>query len=144
MSRSSGQDVYGVIVIGTGPIGQTVADRACAAGLSIAAVERELVGVSARTGRASPARRCCGRSCRSPDNQGQADSLTSIGAELIRGHGRLDGPRRVAVETPGGGRVPLAARHAVAICTGSRPALPDRPACARPGRGPTDRLPTPT
>src|SRR5258706_9930603 len=127
MSRSSGQDVYGVIVIGTGPIGQTVADRACAAGLSIAAVERELVGVSARTGRASPARRCCGRSCRSPDDQGQADSLTSLGAELIRGRGRLNGPRRVAVETPGGRRVPLTARHAVAICTGSRPALSDLP-----------------
>ncbi len=44
MSRSSGQDVYDVIVIGTGPIGQTVADRACAAGLSVAAMERELVG----------------------------------------------------------------------------------------------------
>src|SRR5258706_6587920 len=138
MSRSSGQDVYGVIVIGTGPIGQTVADRACAAGLSIAAVERELVGVSARTGRASPARRCCGRSCRSPDDQGQADSLTSLGAELIRGRGRLNGPRRVAVETPGGGRVPLTARHAVAICTGSRPALPDLPGLrqARPWTNP--------
>jgi pyruvate/2-oxoglutarate dehydrogenase complex dihydrolipoamide dehydrogenase (E3) component len=31
-------------VIGTGPIGQTAADRARAAGLSVAAVERELVG----------------------------------------------------------------------------------------------------
>ena len=35
---------YDVIVIGAGPIGQTVADRARAAGLSVATVERELVG----------------------------------------------------------------------------------------------------
>ena len=38
------ESLYDVIVIGTGPIGQTVADRARAAGLSVAAVERELVG----------------------------------------------------------------------------------------------------
>jgi len=36
--------LYDVIVIGTGPVGQTVTDRAHAAGLSVAAVERELVG----------------------------------------------------------------------------------------------------
>ena len=35
---------YDVIVIGTGPVGYTVAARARAAGLSVAAVERELVG----------------------------------------------------------------------------------------------------
>jgi len=38
------EDSYDVIVIGAGPIGQTVTDRARAAGLSVAAVERELVG----------------------------------------------------------------------------------------------------
>ena len=38
------EDPYDVIVIGAGPIGQTVADRARAAGLSVAVVERELVG----------------------------------------------------------------------------------------------------
>lgn len=38
------ESLYDVIVIGTGPIGQTVAGRARAAGLSVAAVERELVG----------------------------------------------------------------------------------------------------
>ena len=29
MSRSSAENIYDVIVVGTGPIGQTVADRAC-------------------------------------------------------------------------------------------------------------------
>jgi hypothetical protein len=43
MSAAAG-NLYDVIVIGTSPIGQTVTDRARAAGLSVAAVERELVG----------------------------------------------------------------------------------------------------
>ena len=37
------ENVYDVIVIGAGPVGYTVADRARAAGLSVAVVERELV-----------------------------------------------------------------------------------------------------
>jgi dihydrolipoamide dehydrogenase len=61
---------------------------------------------------------------------GQADWLKGIGAQLVRGHGRLDGSRRVAVETPDGGPVLLTARHAVAICTDSRPAIPDLPGIA--------------
>jgi pyruvate/2-oxoglutarate dehydrogenase complex dihydrolipoamide dehydrogenase (E3) component len=59
------------------------------------------------------------------NDEGQAGGLKSIGAELIRGHGRLNGHRRVAVETPDGGTVALTARHAVVICTGSRPDLPE-------------------
>jgi dihydrolipoamide dehydrogenase len=59
------------------------------------------------------------------NDEGQAAGLKSLGAELIRGHGRLDGHRRVAVETRDGGTVALTARHAVVICTGSRPALPE-------------------
>jgi pyruvate/2-oxoglutarate dehydrogenase complex dihydrolipoamide dehydrogenase (E3) component len=61
------------------------------------------------------------------DDAGQADWVAGIGATLVRGHGRLDGPRRVAV-TSGGGEVSvLTARHAVVVCTGSRAALPDLP-----------------
>jgi dihydrolipoamide dehydrogenase len=59
------------------------------------------------------------------NDEGQAGGLKGIGAELIRGHGRLDGPRRVTVETPDGETLTLAARHAVVICTGSRPDLPE-------------------
>jgi len=59
------------------------------------------------------------------NDEGQATGLKSTGAELIRGHGRLDGHRRVAVATPDGGTVTLTARQAVVICTGSRPALPE-------------------
>ena len=37
-------DTYDVIVIGAGPVGQNVTERSRAAGLSVAVVERELVG----------------------------------------------------------------------------------------------------
>ena len=37
------------------------------------------------------------------NDQGQVAGLKSLGAELIHGHGRLDGHRRVAVATPDGG-----------------------------------------
>ena len=35
---------YDVVVIGAGPVGQSVVERVRAAGLSVAVVERELVG----------------------------------------------------------------------------------------------------
>jgi len=64
------------------------------------------------------------------DDAGQADWVKGIGATLVRGHGRLDGPRRVVVTTANGEELALAARHAVVVCTGSRPALPDLPGLA--------------
>src|SRR3954453_12409270 len=157
------QNSYDVIVIGAGPIGQNVADRARAAELSVAVVERELVGgecsywacvpskallrpviavADARridgareavTGSLDPAR-VFGRRNRYVsdwDDSGQADAyVTGIGADLVRGYGRLEGPRRVAVTTPTGEVVTLTARHAVAICIGSGAALPDIPGIA--------------
>lgn len=64
------------------------------------------------------------------DHGGQ-EWLASVGIELVRGHGRLDGSRRVVV-TPsgGGGDEVLVARHAVAVCTGSDPMVPDIPGLA--------------
>jgi len=61
------------------------------------------------------------------NDSGQVDSLDQAGITLIRGHGRLAGPRAVAVTTPDGATVHLSARHAVAVCTGSRAALPPLP-----------------
>jgi dihydrolipoamide dehydrogenase len=151
------QVTYDAIVLGAGPVGYTVADRIRAAGLSVATVERELVGGECSYWACIPskamlrpvvavadARRVAGafqtvtRPVDVPavfarrdewvtgwNDQAQAAGLKSLGAELIRGHGRLDGHRRVAVETPDGGTVALTARHAVVICTGSRTALPE-------------------
>lgn len=63
-------------------------------------------------------------------DDGQVAWLDSTGIDLVRGQGRLDGPRRVAVETPEGGRRLLTARHAVAVCTGTRALVPDLPGIA--------------
>jgi NADPH-dependent 2,4-dienoyl-CoA reductase/sulfur reductase-like enzyme len=56
------ENVYDVIVIGAGPIGQNVADRARAAGLTVAVVDGNWSGASALIGPAFPVRLCCGRS----------------------------------------------------------------------------------
>src|SRR6185437_14306862 len=150
---------YDVVVLGAGPIGQNVADRARAAGLAVAVVERELVGGECSYWACVPSKALLrpviavadargveggreavagsidpggvfGRRDRYVndwDDSSQADYVTSLGATLIRGHGRLDGPRRVVVTTPSGEEMELTAEHAVVICTGSRPALPDLP-----------------
>ena len=155
---------YDVIVIGAGPVGQNVADRAHAAGLTVAVVERELVGGECTYWACIPskallrpviavadARRVDGartavtgsidptgvfaRRDRYVNNWDDGTEIArgvlgTGGADLVRGHGRLDGPRRVAVATPDDRLVVLAARHAVAVCTGSRPTLPDLPGIA--------------
>ncbi|WAJ44655.1 NAD(P)/FAD-dependent oxidoreductase [Mycobacterium sp. Aquia_216] len=153
---------FDVVVLGAGPIGQNAAERARAADLRVAVVERELVGGEcsywacvpskallrpvlalsdarrvdgareAVTGSIDPAgvfgRR--NRYVSNWDDSGQADWVAGIGATLVRGHGRLDGARRVTVSTASGDEVTLGARHAVVVCTGTRAALPDVPGIA--------------
>ncbi|SCL27408.1 dihydrolipoamide dehydrogenase [Micromonospora rhizosphaerae] len=150
---------YDVVVIGAGPVGENVADRARAAGLSTVIVERELLGGECSYWACEPskallrpvlaradARRVPGlrQAVAGPldveavlahrdkmsaywNDENQVDWLNAVSVDLIRGHGRLDGPRQVAVQTPDGDTVRLTARHAVAICTGTSAALPDTP-----------------
>ncbi|MFD5841022.1 dihydrolipoyl dehydrogenase family protein [Streptomyces chartreusis] len=157
--QTSGTATYDVIVLGAGPVGQNVADRARAAGLSVAVVERELVGGECSYWACVPskallrpviavadARRVDGareavsgridtdrvfarrnRYVTDWDDSGQALWVKSIGADLFRGHGRIDGPRRVTVTRDDGASQTLIARHAVAVATGSDPVLPDLP-----------------
>ncbi|MEZ0066445.1 pyruvate/2-oxoglutarate dehydrogenase complex dihydrolipoamide dehydrogenase (E3) component [Streptacidiphilus sp. MAP12-20] len=63
-------------------------------------------------------------------DDGQVRWLDGVGITLVRGHGRLDGEKRVVVETAEGERRVLVARHAVALCTGTRAALPGLPGLA--------------
>ncbi|MFC5219937.1 dihydrolipoyl dehydrogenase family protein [Streptomyces coerulescens] len=157
--QTPGITTYDVIVLGAGPVGQNVADRARAAGLSVAVVERELVGGECSYWACVPskallrpviavadARRVDGareavsgridtdrvfarrnRYVTDWDDSGQALWVKSIGADLFRGHGRIDGPRRVTVTRDDGASQTLTARHAVAVATGSDPVLPDLP-----------------
>ncbi|MFJ3334919.1 dihydrolipoyl dehydrogenase family protein [Streptomyces sp. NPDC086766] len=150
---------YDVVVLGAGPVGENVADRTRAAGLSTAVVESELVGGECSYWACMPskallrpviaradARRLPGlrQAVQGPldtaavlarrdeytshwHDDGQVGWLDGIGADLHRGHGRLDGPRTVTVTGPDGARTVLTARHAVAVCTGSRARLPGLP-----------------
>lgn len=159
---AAGAAEFDVVVLGAGPIGQNAAERARAAGLRVALVERELVGGECSYWACVPSkallrpvialsdtRRIDGardavtgplnaegvfgrrnRYVTDWDDSSQADWVSGIGATLIRGHGRLDGARRVVVTDGAGERLALPARHAVVICTGSRSALPDLPGLA--------------
>ncbi len=154
--------IFDVIVIGAGPVGQTITERSRNAGLSVAVVERELVGGECSYWGCVPskallrpvlavsdARKVDGareavsgglaaggvfgrrdRYVTNFDDSGQANWVKETGAELIRGHARLDGERRVAVATSDDQSVVLTARHAVAVCIGSGAALPNLPGIA--------------
>ncbi|MFE7332715.1 FAD-dependent oxidoreductase [Streptomyces sp. NPDC057565] len=118
---------YDVVVLGAGPVGTNVADRARAAGLTTAVVERELVGGEcaywacvpskallrpvialtdahrvdgarqAVTDRPDTGRVFARRNhyVNDWDDTGQGEWVKAIGTDLYRGHGRIDGPRRV-------------------------------------------------
>lgn len=58
------------------------------------------------------------------DDSGQAEWLASTATTLVRGHGRLVGERRVAVDTPDGHVRELTATRAVVLATGSSTAVP--------------------
>ncbi|MGV8895605.1 MAG: dihydrolipoyl dehydrogenase family protein [Rhodoglobus sp.] len=59
------------------------------------------------------------------DDQSQVDWLDSAGIALVRGHGRLSGVKEVTVTASDGAKTVLNATHAVVVCTGSDPMLPD-------------------
>ncbi|MEV7114896.1 dihydrolipoyl dehydrogenase family protein [Streptomyces anulatus] len=157
--KNSERSAYDVVVIGAGPVGENVADRARAAGLSTAVVESELVGGECSYWACMPskallrpvvaradARRVPGLSAavQGPldveavlahrdeeashwKDDGQVAWLESVGADVHRGTGRLTGPRTVTVTAPDGTEHRLTARHAVAVCTGSRAVVPSLP-----------------
>ncbi|MET8935948.1 NAD(P)/FAD-dependent oxidoreductase [Streptomyces rubiginosohelvolus] len=150
---------YDVVVIGAGPVGENVADRARAAGLTTAVVESELVGGECSYWACMPskallrpvvaradARRVPGLSAAVQGSldvgavlakrdeetshwkdDGQVAWLESVGADVYRGTGRLTGPREVTVTASDGTERRLTARHAVAVCTGTRAVVPALP-----------------
>jgi pyruvate/2-oxoglutarate dehydrogenase complex dihydrolipoamide dehydrogenase (E3) component len=149
-----------LVVIGAGTVGENVADRAVQGGLSVAMVEAELVGgecsywacmpskVLLRAGAVTRAARAVqgvgtvgdvdpaaafvrrDRIAHDWDDTSQVDWATGAGIDVVRGHGRLAGERRVVVTGPDGVETELIARHAVAVATGSVSLLPDIPGLA--------------
>jgi dihydrolipoamide dehydrogenase len=61
---------------------------------------------------------------------GQVDWLNQAGITLVRGHGRVTGPRRVTVTDQDGTTTTLQANHAVVIATGTSAYLPPIPGLA--------------
>lgn len=58
-------------------------------------------------------------------DDGQVKWMNSAGIDLVRGHGRITAAKQVTVTAPDGTTSVLAARHAVAVATGSRAAIPN-------------------
>ncbi|GIH95804.1 dihydrolipoyl dehydrogenase family protein [Planobispora siamensis] len=152
-------DEFDVIVIGAGPAGENVADRAVRGGLSVAVVEAERAGGECSYWACVPSKALlrpvdlAGEVARVPgmslgpidtaavlarrdeavshmDDAGQVRWITGLPAEFVRGRGRLDGPRRVRVALTDGGERLLTARHAVVLATGSRAVVPPAPGLA--------------
>ncbi|HEY2224796.1 NAD(P)/FAD-dependent oxidoreductase [Actinomycetospora sp.] len=140
-----------VVVIGAGPVGENVADRAHQQGLSAAVVEAGLVGGECSYYACIPSKallrpvdllaathRVPGVEAgpidvakvlarrdqfANPDDSGQADWLSGAGITLLRGHGRLAGERAVEVTHDDGTTTSVSARSVV-VATGSVPTSP--------------------
>lgn len=142
-----------VIVVGGGPVGENAASRAHDGGLSVVMVESELVGGECSYWACMPskalirssqavaaANRLQGASAELDadgvlarrtsftsgwDDASQVEWAEGAGITVVRGHGRLDGPRRVVVSGVDGAEdTVLTARVAVVVATGSTPTEP--------------------
>jgi pyruvate/2-oxoglutarate dehydrogenase complex dihydrolipoamide dehydrogenase (E3) component len=140
-----------VIVIGAGPAGEVVGDRVRRAGLTVAMVERRLVGGECSFYACIPskallrpilatlaAQRVQGSVgahldveavlkrrddwVSNLDDKGELKWVDEAGIQLLRGDARVVGERLVEVDG-----TPWQARYAVVVATGTRPAVPDIP-----------------
>lgn len=145
---------FDVVVIGAGAPGEVVAGRLGEAGVDVAIVEERLVGGECSFYACMPSKallrpaELAAEARRVPgvavgpldvaavlarrdevvhdlDDTGMLPWLEERGVTLVRGHGRLDGERRVTV-----GDEALRARRAVVVATGSSATIPPVPGLA--------------
>jgi pyruvate/2-oxoglutarate dehydrogenase complex dihydrolipoamide dehydrogenase (E3) component len=145
---------YDVVVIGAGPAGENIADRAVKKGLTAAIVESELVGGDCSYWACMPSKALLRPVAAVDDAQhvegargaaldppavldrrdtfashwkddGQVKWLDGAHIQLYRGHARITGPKTVTA-----GDTELRARHAVAVTTGSGALIPPVPGLA--------------
>lgn len=148
---------YDVVVIGAGPVGENVADRAGRTGLSVAIVEEALVGGHCSYWACMPSKTLLrpgaiiaaardvpgvtvdpqidvdavlawrDRVVHDWDDAGQVAWLDSAGVTLLRGRGRLTGERRLTVTSEDGSMTDVEAQRAVVIASGSTASVPPVP-----------------
>jgi pyruvate/2-oxoglutarate dehydrogenase complex dihydrolipoamide dehydrogenase (E3) component len=148
IQESAVTDTYDVIVLGGGPTGENVAERAVRGGLTAVVVESELVGGECSYWACMPSKALLrpvginveahhmqgvtGARLDAPEvlkrrdsfasnwkDDGQVKWLAGVPADLVRGPARLAGERRVKV-----GDTELTARHAVVVATGTSAVVP--------------------
>jgi pyruvate/2-oxoglutarate dehydrogenase complex dihydrolipoamide dehydrogenase (E3) component len=148
------ENEYDLVVVGSGPVGENVADRAVQGGLTVALVEVELVGGECSYWACEPSKALLrpvlaqraaaavrGVEAAKLDvpeilerrsdfvdhwsDAGQSVWVDQTGIALVRGHGRITAVREVTVTAADGTERVLTARHAVAISTGSDAFVPD-------------------
>ena len=128
-------DEYDVVVLGAGSGGQPVAEGLAGAGLAVAVVEEHRVGgecpyvacipskalllaAAAGVGWGEAVRRR-DHAAEHRDDSGTAEGVSSAGAALVRGRGRVTGPGELAV-----GDRRLHWTRALVVATGSSPLRP--------------------
>jgi dihydrolipoamide dehydrogenase len=147
---------YDVVIIGGGPCGENVAERAVRGGLTVALVEAELYGGECSYWACIPSKALLrpvelhAASERIPglpggdidvekvlarrdafvgnwDDAGQEKWVVDTGIAAVRGHGRLTGEKTVEVLGDDGTTTTLHATHAVVLATGTTAAVPPIP-----------------
>ncbi len=144
---------YDVLVIGGGPAGENAGDRAGRNGLRVAIIEKQLLGGECSYWACMPSKallrpgEAAATANRTPgvigaevdvdatlarrnalasnwDDAGQVKWAEGAGMDVIRGHGRLAGPRQVIVTAEDGTETTYEAATAVVIATGTGAAMP--------------------